>query len=133
MPAMGLISVLSVAGHIGLPLAKNNRRGHCAHERCGTGCALSRDAVLAFFPPRAPVLIQGVSMLAGHKAPLYALDPPAPCLAINIPVFIDFRVRRIDPIRTSGRETRGSKPQEWPERTTALVELRFIAPRAQLK
>ena len=45
--------------------------------RNGMRRELSRDAVLPFFPPRAPVLIQGVSMLAGHKAPLYALDPPA--------------------------------------------------------
>jgi hypothetical protein len=42
--------------------------------------------------PAGAELHQHISMLMGHKAPLRALYPPAPCLAINIRVFIDFLV-----------------------------------------
>jgi hypothetical protein len=130
MPAMGLVSVLSVAGHIGLPLVKNNRRGRCVREQCGTGCDASYQGTRAVLPTSlaGADLQQGISMLVDPQSSALSARP---CLAINIRVFIDFLVEPAADRRYWNRRpvTRGSGPAAWPEARRRSWKLRLVAAR----
>jgi hypothetical protein len=74
-------------------------------------------------------------MLVGHKAPLYARYPPAPCLAINIRGFSIFwsKRQRIDPIGTSGHEKQGSGHRSGLNARRRSLKLRLVVARTNPK